>query len=67
MNAVAISCATGICALLFSCASGGKGASGEIGVGRVGRFNIQRQKHCKYGDDGKRPRVVFHDQAAFSD
>jgi hypothetical protein len=34
-QAVAISCTTGICALLFSCPSRREGARGEIGVARI--------------------------------
>jgi hypothetical protein len=67
MKTIAISCTTGICALLSSCLSRRKGARGEIGVARNEWFNIQRQKRREeQGDDGKRPFAAFHDRTPFS-
>jgi hypothetical protein len=51
--AVAISCATGIYALLFCGLSRREGEGCEIGVARIERSLTQCQKHCEeYEDDG---------------
>jgi len=60
-QAVAISCTTGIYALLFGGPSRREGERGEIVVARM-EFSCTRwQKHCEeYGDNGKRPLATFH-------
>ena len=61
---VAIACATGAYALLFSRVSGCQGNRNGIGIARMTCLNTQRQKHYEEcGDDGKRPLAAFHGSA----
>jgi hypothetical protein len=61
MTTVAITCATGVYALLFSGLRGDEGASGRTGVARIKRTDAQGQKRGEQEtDDGKSPLAGFH-------
>src|ERR1700688_2713728 len=66
MTTVAIACATGVYALLFSRLSGREGTRCKIGVARIECSNTQRQMHYEEeGNDGKRPFAAFHGSTPF--
>jgi hypothetical protein len=62
MTTVAIACATGVYALLFSGLRGDESTRCKVGVARIERTNAQGQKRCEQEtDDGKSPLAGFHD------
>jgi hypothetical protein len=63
---VAIVCATGIYASLFSRLSGREGTKSKIGIARIECSNTQRQKRCEKDENhGKRPPAAFHGSTPF--
>ena len=60
MAAVAIACATGVYALLFSGLSACQGIRAAIGIASIESCNTQGQEHChEYADNGERPLDAF--------